>query len=117
MLLTTAGIYGVLTFAIARRSRELALRLAIGASGVDLVKLVSVQALRLVAAGAAIGIVVTFGLARVVRAGGGGSSIYDPEWTAFLTPVVIVFGIGALATWIPSRRAAKTDPAALLRTT
>ena len=117
MLLTTAGIYGVLAFAITRRSRELAVRVAVGARGTDLVRLVTAHAMRLVFVGSILGIGFTFALSRIVRAGGGGGSIYDPPVQAFVIPVLIVVVIGALATWIPSRRALKIDPAVLLRTT
>jgi putative ABC transport system permease protein len=117
MLLTTGGIYGVLAFAIARRSRELAVRVAVGASGWDLVRLVSAHMLRLVATGSALGIAGTFALLRVVRAGGGAGSIFDPPIQAFLLPVLIVFAIGALATWIPARRVLRIDPVTLLRAT
>jgi predicted permease len=117
MLLTTAGIYGVLAFAIARRSRELAVRVAIGATGRDLVRLVSAHSTRLVLMGTACGVGLTFALSRVVRASGGAGSIYDPDWPAFAVPVLIVAVIGALATWIPSRRALKINPAVLLRIT
>jgi predicted permease len=116
MLLTAAGIYGVLAFAIARRSRELAVRVAVGATGRDLVRLVGAHALRLIAAGAATGIAVTFGLSRIVRSQGGAGTIWDPGVEAFLIPVLIVIVIGALATWIPSRRALRINPADLLRT-
>jgi len=116
-LLTTAGIYGVLAFAIARRSRELAVRVAIGATGRDLVRLVTAHSFRLVLVGTACGIGLTFALSRFARAGGGDGSIYDPDWPAFAVPVLIVFAIGAVATLIPSRRATKIDPAVLLRTT
>ena len=117
MLLTTAGIYGTLAFAITRRSRELAVRAALGASGRDLVRLVSLQTVRLVSVGTALGIAATFGLARLVRAGGGAGTIFDPPASAFLIPVLVVVAIGIVATWVPSRRALKIDPAALLRTT
>ena len=117
MLLTTAGIYGTLAFAITRRSKELAVRAAVGASGRDLVRLVSLQTVRLVSVGTALGIAATFGLARLVRAGGGAGTIFDPPASAFLIPVLVVVAIGIVATWVPSRRALKIDPAALLRTT
>jgi ABC-type antimicrobial peptide transport system permease subunit len=117
MLLTMAGIYGVLAFAITRRSRELAVRVAIGASAADLVRLVTAHSFRLVALGSLLGIGATFGLSRVVRANGGAGSIYDPPWPAFVVPLVIVAAIGAVATWIPSRRAMRINPAVLLRTT
>jgi putative ABC transport system permease protein len=117
MLLTTAGIYGVLAFAISRRSRELAVRIAVGATGRDLVRLVSAHTLRLVVVGVTAGIAVTFGLSRIVRTRGGAGSIWDPGVAAFVLPVLIVIVIGALATWIPSRRVLRINPADLLRTT
>ena len=117
MLLTTTGIYGVLAFAIARRSKELALRIAIGASARDLIRLVAAHSLRLVAIGTVLGIAAMFGLTQIVRAGGGAGSPFDPAWPAFAIPVAIVVAIGALATWIPSRRAMRINPAILLRTT
>jgi hypothetical protein len=117
MLLTMAGVYGVLAFAITRRSRELALRVAIGATAGDVVRLVTAHSLRLLMTGATAGIGLTFALARVVRANGGAGSIYDPPWQAFVVPILIVAVIGLLATWIPSRRALTISPATLLRTT
>ena len=117
MLLTMAGIYGVLAFAITRRSRELAVRVAIGATAGDLIRLVTAHSARLLVSGAAAGIGLTFALARIVRANGGAGSIYDPPWQAFVVPVLIVAVTGALATWIPSRRALTIDPATLLRST
>jgi predicted permease len=116
MLLTTAGIYGTLAFAIARRSRELAIRAAMGATGRDLVRLVSRQSVYLVASGASLGIGLTYGLARLVRASGGAGSIFDPTASAFVAPLVAIVAIGIVATWIPSRRARRIDPAVLLRT-
>ena len=59
----------------------------------------------------------TFALSRVVRAAGGEGSLFDPDWLAFAIPVMIVLGIGVLATWVPSRRTLKINPAMLLRTT
>ena len=57
-----------------------------------------------------------FALSRLVRAGGGAGSIWDPAYHSFVLPVLIVTVVGALATWIPSRRALKIDPVVLLRT-
>ena len=115
MLLSAAGIYGVLAFAIARRSKELALRIAIGASRRQIVELVASHSVRLVALGTLCGIGATFALSRVVRALGGTGSFLDPQWTSFAAPVVILIVIGAFATWIPSGRALRIDPALLLR--
>jgi predicted permease len=116
-LLTTAGIYGVLAFAITRRSRELAVRMAIGATSGDVVRLVTAHTLRLVGIGATLGIALTFGLSRVVRAMGGAGSVLDPPVHVFVWPVIIVIVLGAVATWVPSRRALKINPAVLLRST
>jgi hypothetical protein len=116
VLLTTAGIYGVLAFAIERRSRELAVRVAIGASGRDLVRLVTAHSARLLTIGVASGIGLTFALSRIVRASGGAGSIYDPDWPSFVVPIAIVAAVGAIATLVPSRRVLRIDPAVLLRT-
>ena len=93
------------------------MRVAIGATGRDLIRLVIAHSVRLLLAGTACGIGLTFVLSRLARSGGGDGSIYDPDWPAFVVPVLIVFVIGALATLMPSRRATKIDPAVLLRTT
>jgi putative ABC transport system permease protein len=115
MMLTSSGIYGVLAFAIARRSRELAIRMAIGAARGNQIRLVMAHSLRLVAIGSTCGVALTFGLSRVVRAAGGAGSLYDPPWPAFVLPVLIVVIVAALATWIPTRRALRINPALLLK--
>jgi predicted permease len=115
LMLTTAGIYGVLAFAIARRARELAVRVAVGASPRDLVGLVARHTFKLVGGGAALGVLLMFLLARLVRSGGGAGSIWDPSLQAFVWPVVTVTIVAILATWIPSRRAVAIDPVVLLR--
>jgi ABC-type antimicrobial peptide transport system permease subunit len=114
-LLTTSGIYGVLAFAIARRSRELAVRMAIGATPGDIVRLVAAHTVKLAGTGAVLGIGGTLALARVVRASGGAGTIYDPEPSAFAWPLLVLIALAGVATWIPSRRAAKIDPAAVLK--
>jgi len=115
MLLTAAGVYGVLAFAVRRRSKELALRMAIGASAVDVLRLVTRQSVRVLAIGIASGVGATFVLARVARTVGGAGGMFDPNWPAFVVPTVIIVVTGALATWVPSRRALEIDPATLLR--
>ena len=116
LMLTAAGVYAVLAFAVTRRSKELALRIAIGATARDILRVVTAHSVWLVVAGTTIGIAVTFALSRVVRAVGGGGSFLDtPAWPAFLVPALIVAVVSALATWIPSRRALRLDPATLLR--
>ena len=115
MLLTAAGVYGVLAFAITRRSKEFAVRIAVGASATDLVRLVAAQSAKLVALGLVLGLGMMWGLRQLVRSAGGAGSSFDPQWRAFAVPMLIVLVIGMVATWLPSRRARRTDPAQLLR--
>jgi ABC-type antimicrobial peptide transport system permease subunit len=65
--------------------------------------------------GSTCGIALTFGLSRLVRAAGGAGSLYDPPWPAFVLAVFIVLFVAALATWIPTRRALRINPALLLK--
>jgi putative ABC transport system permease protein len=115
VLLTAAGIYGVLAFAVARRGRELAVRVAMGASRGDLVRLVTMHTLRLVGAGVCFGLGVTFALARVIRVGGGAGSVFDPMPIAFIVPAALIVVLGIAAAWLPARRASAIDPVVLLR--
>jgi predicted permease len=114
-LLSTMGIYGVLAFAMARRSREFAVRMALGAGPRDIVRLLGVHAIRLAATGTAVGAGITFGLSRLVRASGGAGSIYDPAPAAFILPVLAILALAAIAAWLPSRRALRINPSTLLR--
>ena len=117
MMLTASGIYGVLAFAVSRRARELAIRVAIGADRGNQIGLVMAQSLRLVLIGAACGTTLTFGLSRIVRAAGGAGTLYDPPPLAFVLPVILVVVVAMLATWIPARRALRVNPASLLKAT
>ena len=115
MLLTAAGIYGVLAFAVSRRATELAVRIAIGATRRDLLRLVAAHSLRMLGVGAAIGIVLTYALTRVAQGRGG---VFDsPGWQAFVVPMILILVIGTIATLIPMRRALRINPSSLLRTT
>ena len=116
LMLTMAGIYGVLASAIARKSRELAVRIAVGATASDVVRLVTGHTLRLLVFGSAAGLVAMLGLAKLVRAGGGAGTVWDPGIGSFVVPVVLLLVVGAIASWIPSRRALAIDPVILLRT-
>jgi putative ABC transport system permease protein len=113
LLLVAAGLYGVLTFAITRRSQELAIRLAIGATHKDLRQLVMRQSARLVFSGALLGIGLTFLLTRLVQGRGG---IFEaPGVHTFFVPLLVVSAVGIVATLGPFRRAMRVSPVALLR--
>src|SRR5688572_11324488 len=115
MLLTAAGIYGVLAFAVSRRATELAVRIAVGATGTDLLRLVAAHSLRMLGVGTAIGIALTYAFTRVAQGRGG---VFDsPGWQAFVVPMILILVIGTMATLIPMRRALRINPSSLLRTT
>ncbi len=115
MLLTAAGIYGVLAVAVSRRATELAVRIAVGATGRDVLRLIAAHSLRMLGVGTAIGIALTFALTRVAQGRGG---VFDsPGWEAFVVPMILILAIGTIATLIPMRRALRINPSSLLRTT
>ena len=113
IVLTAAGIYGVLAFSVERRSRELAVRIALGASTSSVLRLVALESTWLMAAGVLSGGGVTFVLTRLAQGQGG---IFDaPGWPAFAIPLLIVGLVGFAATWTPWRRACRIEPAILLK--
>ena len=69
----------------------------------------------LVVAGLTLGLFATVGLRQIARANGGAGGMFDAHWPAFVVPGLIIAAIGAVATWIPSRRALRINPAVLLR--
>jgi hypothetical protein len=111
--LSAAGVAGVIAFLMGRRRREIALRLALGASPRDIVRGVVGEGARLGAAGVAIGLAASTATAGALRALLFGVSPYDPLTIAAVAPALL--GLTALATWWPARRAAAVDPAAVLR--
>ncbi len=113
LLLAGIGLAAVLSFAIRRRTAELGVRMAIGATPRRIVQLILREGGLLIAIGALLGLVAGLPLARMLseRLYGIGSS--DPAtWSAAL---VIVITVALLACWIPARRAARTDPMVALR--
>jgi putative ABC transport system permease protein len=113
LLLSAAGIYGVLAFAVSRRARELAIRVAVGATQKQIVASIAALGIRLVGLGMLLGIGTTFALSRFAQGQGG---VFDsPGLAAFIVPIIIVLAVGSLATWLPSRRALSVNPAGLLR--
>ena len=108
LLIATVGIYGVASFAVARRTREIGIRAALGAQRGDLLRLVVVESMRRVAIGLAIGLAGALGFARLVASQLHGVGPVDPL-TFTATPLIL--GVVALiASWVPARRAARIDP-------
>jgi putative ABC transport system permease protein len=113
LVLAMIGIYGVVRYAVARRSREVAIRLAVGASPAGVVRLLMREGLSLVVVGAVIGIVLGLLASRALQSLLYGVGALDPM--AFIVTPAILVGVGALAAFLPARRASHVDPANALR--
>jgi ABC-type antimicrobial peptide transport system permease subunit len=113
LLLAVLGIYGVMAYGVAQRTREIAIRMALGAKTTDVRNLILGQSLRLVAAGIAIGLPLAIGTGSLYSALLFGVHPADPPTIA---GVIALVSLAALAAaYIPSRRAARVDPASALR--
>jgi ABC-type antimicrobial peptide transport system permease subunit len=113
LLLGAVGIFGVVSFATARRARELAVRVALGAKARDVQRLVIGETLRTVGVGIVVGIVAALAGTRVIRALVYDVSAADPL-TFTIVPVAVV-AVAVLAAFVPARRASRVDPIAVLR--
>ena len=112
-LLATVGLYGVMAFAVGRRTRELGLRMALGARPGSVIWLVMREVLVLLAIGLAIGVPAAIGLGRLVSAQLYGIKATDPAIAVACTVLLIV--VAAVAGWIPAQRASRIDPILALR--
>ena len=113
LLLAAVGIYGVVAQAVAQRTREIGLRIALGASYADTLRLVFAGAARPVGAGITAGALLALLLARSMRQLLFEVQPADPA--AFATAVLLLIAITALACYIPARRATRVDPLTALR--
>jgi macrolide transport system ATP-binding/permease protein len=113
LFLATIGVYGVMAFAVSQRTREIGIRMALGAQSIDVLKMVIGWGMRLVCIGAVLGLVVSLAVAQLMRSMLFGLSATDPLTFAAVT-LLLAF-IALLACWIPARRAAKVDPIVSLR--
>ncbi len=113
LLLAALGIYGVISFSVAQRTQELGIRIALGAQAADVLRLVLGQGLKLIGGGVALGLLLAYLLAQVMRSLLFGVSATDP--LTFATISALLAGVALVACWIPARRAAKVDPMIALR--
>jgi predicted permease len=113
LALALIGVYGVVSYSVARRTKEFGVRMALGAEWTGVLRMVLWQGLRLVALGCAIGVLGALAATRVLASELYGVTPSDP-WT-FAGAVVMILGVGGLACWIPARRATKVDPLEALR--
>jgi predicted permease len=112
-LIATCGIYGLMAYAVTQRRREIGVRMALGAEGRDVLRLVLARALRVVIAGVLIGLAGAFAVTRVLQAFLFGVTPTDP--IAFTVVTFALMTIGLTAAWLPARRATRIDPVAALR--
>jgi predicted permease len=111
--LATIGLFGVTTFVVGQRQQEVGVRLALGASGEDILRLLLRDGMRPVFIGLAAGLVLAFIAGRLVQRALYGISGHDP--IAIIAAVVVLLAAAAAAIFIPARRATKIDPARMLR--
>ena len=113
LVLALIGVYGVMAYAVAQRSREIGIRMALGAARGEVVRMVLWSGLRIVAVATAVGLAAAFGGARLIQRQLFNVPPTDP--VTFLAVPVLLAAVAALACWVPARRAARVDPAISLQ--
>jgi predicted permease len=114
LVLACIGLYGMVSYGVSRRTREMGIRLAMGAEQGAVVNLVLRSGMRLVALGGVVGIVAALGMGRFVGRFLYGIGGLDP--VALLVAPLLLAGIAAVAAYVPARRASRVDPVQALRT-
>lgn len=113
LLMAVMGIFGMVSFAVSRRLKEVGIRLALGADRRTLIGLLVRQGLTPVVLGASLGLLLAAGAAQVLRSMLFGVSPFDP--VSFGVMVTVLLAAAAIAAWIPARRALRVDPMISLR--
>jgi predicted permease len=113
LLLASIGVYGMVSYSVSRCVREIGIRMAVGANGADVVRLVLRQAMRPVLIGALVGMALCAGVSQVLSSMLFGLSAHDP--IAFICVPVFLLAVALIASCIPARRAMLVDPMIALR--
>src|SRR5262249_29320625 len=108
LLVASVGLFGLMSYSVARRTNEIGIRMALGAQREDVLKLVMRESMILVAAGIAIGVVIALGASRLVA-----TLLFGLAPTDMLSmagALTIMAAVSALAGYLPARRASRVDP-------
>jgi putative ABC transport system permease protein len=116
LVLSVSGLYGVLTYTLSQRTKEIGIRMALGATSGAVTGLILRQSARFAGIGAAIGLVVTFGALRTLSAAITLQAITLVDVAAFAAGIGVVLAATLVAAWQPARRATRIDPCLTLRT-
>jgi len=114
LILATTGLYGTVAFSVSKRTREMGIRLSLGADAAGVVRMVLRGAMGLVITGGVFGLLISAGLGQVVAGFLIGTSGLDP--VTFVGVPAILLGVAALAAFLPARRASRVDPVRALKT-
>ncbi len=113
LMLATVGVYGVMSFSMAQRTREIGIRVALGANRRDILRLVVRQGLTIVLAGVAVGLIGGWAMTRAMARFAAGPS--NAGFWIFSGAALVMVCVALLACWIPARRAMRVDPMVALR--
>jgi putative ABC transport system permease protein len=113
MLLAAIGLYGVMSYSVAQRTKEIGIRMALGARRPDVLVLIVKKGMALVLMGIAAGTLLSFGMTRLISGMLFGITAADP--LTFAGVAALLGTVAFLANYIPARRAAKVDPMVALR--
>ena len=108
LVLAAIGLYGVISYSVAQRTRELGIRIALGAQRSDVLRLILRQGMTLVAAGVVFGVAASLGLTRLIASLLYGISASDPITFLLLSAALVL--VTFIACWLPARRASAVDP-------
>jgi putative ABC transport system permease protein len=114
LLLAAIGIYGLMAYSVAQRTQEIGIRLALGAGGSTVRRMVMLQGMRLAGIGVVIGLASAYALTRFIASFLFGVKALDP--LVFAAIPVLLTGVALLAVWVPAQRASRVDPVIALRT-